>query len=79
MEGNLRMKDNFQQPVEQVELDEQELEQITGGCHTSHKPNKHVPPPPPHNNKPAPHPAQPPLPLRPGQPGFPFGKNNGKC
>jgi hypothetical protein len=72
------MKNDFQQPAEQVELDEQELEQITGGCHTSRKPPKHLPPPPPHNH-PAPHPAQPPMPPRPGQPCFPFGNRNGRC
>ena len=47
------MKKIFQQPAEQIELDERELEMITGGkC--SHK-HKHLPPPPQRgHNDPAP-------------------------
>jgi hypothetical protein len=80
MKGKLIMKNNFQQPA-QVELDEQELEMITGGCsHKKHE--KHLPPPPPshHGKPPVHHPGQPPVPY-PGQSGFPngFGGHNGKC
>lgn len=39
------MKKIFQQPAAHIELDERELEQITGGsCSRKHK---HLPPPPP--------------------------------
>lgn len=69
------MKNNFQQPA-QVELDEQELEMITGGC--SHKKHgKHLPPPQHPGKPPVFHPGQPPLPY-PGKPGFP-GDPKGKC
>lgn len=75
------MKNNFQQPAAQVELDDQELEQITGGCSSSHKKKneKHLPPPP-HGKPPVHHAGQPSLPYA-GQPGFSngFGGHNGKC
>lgn len=50
MEGKLFMKKIFQQPAAHIELDERELEQITGGsCSRKHK---HLPPPAPrrHNS-----------------------------
>jgi hypothetical protein len=82
MKGKLYMKNNFQQSAAQVELDDQELEQITGGCSSSHKKKneKHLPPPPPHGKPSVHHAGQPPLPY-PGQSGFPngFGGHNGKC
>lgn len=59
------MKKTLHQPTEQIELDEHELELITGGrtCY------KHLPPPPPPKHKlPLPHP-QPSLPTRPATPG----------
>jgi bacteriocin-like protein len=56
------MKKILQQPAEQIELNESELEQITGG-------RRHLPPPPPPKKKhPLPQP-QPTLPTQPGVPG----------
>lgn len=56
------MKKIFRQPAEQIELDERELELITGGrsCH------KHLPPPPPKHKLPQPQPQ--PQPTHPGVP-----------
>lgn len=44
-----------------LELDERELEQVTGGC--GH--NRHLPPPPVHKKQPLPQPQHPVLPQQP--------------
>jgi len=51
------MKKIFPQPTAQIELDEHELELITGGCS-----RRHLPPPPPKHKLPLPQPTQPGVP-----------------